>query len=105
MLELGLDLIEQLLVYNGFMLSGVDLSLMNDLTQINRVGEQVIERAAPERTSTLVWTARANLDFGRVALCVQMVGKILDGGVLEILLEDVSDERGFLWIWDQPPVL
>lgn len=68
-----MDLIEQLLVYNGFMLSSVDLSLMNDLTEIDGVGEQVIERAAPEWTSTLVWTASANLDFGRVAFGIQMI--------------------------------
>jgi hypothetical protein len=105
LLKLGLDGIKQALRDDSFMLTVINLSFVDDLAKVDLVRKQVIKRASSKTTSTPVRAAGPVLNLGRIALGVQMIAKVLNGWVLEILFEDVSDERRFFGVRGQPPVL
>jgi hypothetical protein len=73
------------------MLTVINLSFVDNLAEIDPVRKQMIKRASSKTTSTPVQAAGAVLDLGRIAFGVQMIAKVLNGWVLEILFEDVSD--------------
>jgi hypothetical protein len=105
LLKLSLDGLKQVLRDDSFMLTVINLSFVDDLAEIDPVRKQVVKRASSKMTSTPVRAAGPMLDLGRIALGVQMIAKVLNGWVLEILFEDVSDEHRFFGVRDQPPVL
>jgi hypothetical protein len=105
LLKLDLDGLKQVLRDDSFMLTIINLSFVDDLAEVDLIRKQVVKRASSKTTSTPVRATGPVLDLGRIALGVQMIAKVLNGWMLEILFEDVSDERRFFGVRDQPPVL
>jgi hypothetical protein len=91
LLKLSLDGLKQVLRDDSFMLTVIDLPFVDNLAEIDLVRKQVVKRASSKTTSTPVWAAGPVLNLGRIALDVQMIAKVLNGWMLEILFEDVSD--------------
>ena len=72
----GLDRVPQLLRDNGGMLAGERLALVDGVTQVDAVGEQVVERAAIERAAAAVRAAGAVLDLGAMPCGIELIGQL-----------------------------
>src|SRR3546814_858488 len=87
------------------MLAGKMFALVDDVANIDAVREQVIKRAAAEAAAAAMRPAGPALELGAITLGIELVGKRIDRGQLQIALHDVTDETGFAVVDHQLAVL
>src|SRR5271156_3749361 len=75
-----------------------------DLTQVDRVGEQFIERTAPERLPARSFARLREPNLRDDSVAGQFLLEQPDRAQFEIPLEDLADGRGFRLIDDQTPL-
>src|SRR5208337_352960 len=75
-----------------------------DLTEVDRIGEQFIQRTAPEWLSAGSIAFLGDPNLRDDAVSGQLLFEQTDRTELEITLEDQSDGRGFRVIDDQTPI-
>ena len=91
--ELRLHGLEQGLIHDGFMLSGVDGAPMEDLANVKAFAEQVRELPYPEPNSAADFAIAALLTLGANASAAEILHQGADRSDLEIALEDQPNAR------------
>src|SRR5208337_1748195 len=102
--ELALHAFPELSIHDCRMLARMPDLLVPDLTEVDRVGEQFVERTAAERLSagSIALLGDPNLRDDSVAS--QLVSEQTDRTEFEILLKDVADGSGFRFVYHQAPI-
>ena len=83
------------------MLARVGDPLVDDLAPIDAVGEQMIERAAPERAAAFMGAAGPLLDLGAVPVAGELLDQFAGRAKGDVAAQDVTDQFGFAFIDDE----
>jgi len=91
--ELHLDALPQILVHNRFMLSVMGFALVDDLTPVNRILEQVEQAAPPERDATAMGTAHSTLHLSDDAFRSKLLEQSRHRPGIEVASHDRPDPQ------------
>src|SRR5215469_9201755 len=91
-------------VHDRQMLAGMANLPVSDLTEVNRIGQQFIERTAPEWLSARPVALLGDANLRDHSVARQFLLEQTDRTEFEIAREDIPDSRGFGRINDQAPL-
>jgi hypothetical protein len=80
------------------------LLLVADLTDVDRIGQQLVQRPAREPAPSQLDSPLGDPDFRYDFALIQFFAQLPDASQLQVSLIDVPDCLGFGRIDDQPPL-